>query len=85
MPNLENERSENAGAARERFVHLAEARTRKTIKDIRLIGNLSNRSNYSYDEKDVAKIFKALEEELRVTRQKFGASKASKKQVDFSL
>jgi hypothetical protein len=36
------------GESRERFVHLAESRTRKAIKDIRLIGNLSNKSNVSF-------------------------------------
>ena len=71
--------------ARERFISLAEARTRKAIKDIRLIGNLSNRSNYSYEMTDVSRIFKALEQELRDARLKFDASRGSGKQVDFSL
>ena len=39
--------------SRENFVRLAEARTRKTLKDIRLIGNLSNRSNYNFSEEDI--------------------------------
>jgi hypothetical protein len=77
--------NEGASAARERFVHLAQARTRKTIKDLRLIGNLSNRSNYSYDERDIAKIFKAIEDEVRANRLKFESARSSKKDIDFTL
>lgn len=70
--------------ARDRFVHLAEARTRKTIKMIRLIGNLSNTSNYSYTEQDVAKIFNTLDQELKAARRRFAEARPDKK-VDFSL
>lgn len=57
--------------SREKFVNLAEKRVTKAIKDLRLIGNLSNKSNYSYDEKDVKKIIGALESEIKNLRQKF--------------
>ena len=36
--------------SRERFVDLAQKRVNKTVNDIRLIGNLSNKTNYSYTE-----------------------------------
>ena len=42
---------------RKKFVELAEARVNRTVKDIRLIGNLSNRGSYEYSEKDVREIF----------------------------
>ena len=71
--------------ARERFVHLAEARTVKAIKIIRLIGNLSNTSNYSYTDEDVAKIFGALENELKVVRRRFTERRRPDKTIDFSL
>jgi len=35
---------------RENFVRLAEGRVNRALKDIRLIGNLSNRSAYSYSD-----------------------------------
>jgi hypothetical protein len=73
------------GESRERFVHLAESRTKKAIKDIRLIGNLSNRSNYSYTEEDVAKIFKALESELRAARKRFADSSRSSASIEFKI
>ena len=58
---------------REKFVRLATARVNKAIKAIQVIGNLSNRSNYSYDQADVEKIFRALTAEIKTCRQKFEA------------
>ncbi len=57
--------------AREKFVSLAEKRVTKAIKDLRLIGNLSNKSNYSYNEKDVKKIIGVLDSEIKKIKQKF--------------
>jgi len=44
------------------FKRLATKRVNNAIKHIRLIGNLSNRSNYSYSDKQVRAIFAALKE-----------------------
>ena len=46
---------------REKFVRMAEARTIKIISMVRLLGNCSNRLAYEYSEKDVNKIFNAIE------------------------
>lgn len=59
---------------RERFVSLAEARTDRALNAIRLLGNLSNRSNYDYSDADVAKIIKALEAEMRTLKARFAES-----------
>lgn len=59
---------------RERFVSLAEARTEKAIRAMRLIGNLSDKRNYSYSPSDVKQIVAALERELRSIRVRFGES-----------
>ena len=48
----------------ERFVRLAEARVNKIIKMVRLLGNLSWSSNYSYTQRQVEQIFTALQTEL---------------------
>ena len=58
---------------RDKFVSIAEKRVTKTIKDIRLIGNLSNKNNYAYDEKDVKKIITALEDEVKNLKARFAA------------
>ena len=55
----------------QRFKRVAEARTNKIIESIRLLGNWSNRSNYSYSEEDVKKIFSAIESELKVAKQRY--------------
>jgi hypothetical protein len=64
---------------REKFKKLASSRVSGALKAIQLIGNLSNRSNYDYSDEDVAKIFKALQDELSACRKRFEL--ASKKQV----
>ncbi|WIW95466.1 hypothetical protein [Altererythrobacter rubellus] len=56
---------------REKFVRLAESRVNKALKDIQLIGNLSNRSAYDFDEKDLRKIFGALQKALEGARTRF--------------
>jgi len=56
---------------RARFVRLAESRVNSALRTLRLIGNLSNRGNYTYTEKDVAKIFNTLERELKNARARF--------------
>lgn len=58
---------------REKFVELAEKRVTRTIKDLRLIGNLSNKNNYAYTESDVQKIVNALEQEVKNLKAKFSA------------
>jgi hypothetical protein len=69
---------------REKFVELAQKRVVRAIKDIRLIGNLANRSNYQYDAGDVEKIVRALDFELKMLRRRFEVGGA-KDIVEFSL
>lgn len=57
---------------RAKFVKLAEMRVNRAIKDIRLIGNLSNRGAYTYSEDDVRKIFRVLQKELDGAKTRFG-------------
>lgn len=56
---------------RDKFKSLAENRTNSAIKQIRLIGNLSNKSSYSYEEKDVLKIYNALSSEIKAMKERF--------------
>ncbi len=56
---------------RGKFVQLAERRVGNAIKQIRLIGNLSNKGNYSYNPKDVDKIVTALNREVRAMKSRF--------------
>lgn len=57
---------------REKFVKLAEQRVNRALREIRLIGNLSNRSAYSSTDEDVKKIFRVIQKELDAARSRFG-------------
>jgi hypothetical protein len=70
---------------REKFVNLAKNRVSKAMKDIQLIGNLSNRSNYDYTAEDVAKIMKALSDEISACRKKFDVSLKRQSKPTFEL
>ena len=72
------------GSNRERFIELAEKRVIKEIKSVRLVGNLSNRSNYSYSEDDARKIIKALESEIRNLKKRF-SDESNPKEISFKL
>ena len=56
---------------REKFIRLAEQRVNRSLNDIRLIGNLSNRNAYSFTDEDVKKIFKAIQKELDQAKARF--------------
>ena len=60
---------------REKFVSLANSRVNKALKDIQLIGNLSNRSNYDYTADDVNQIFKALNKAIQDCKNRFDETK----------
>ncbi|MCH4242457.1 MAG: hypothetical protein LKF81_11240 [Prevotella sp.] len=66
---------------REKFVRLAENRTNRIIDQIELLGNLSNTSAYEYSEKDVDKMFKAIENALSDSKKRYSKqnSKESRK------
>ena len=61
---------------RSKFVELAEARVNKTLKDMQLIGNLSNRSAYEFTDTDIKKIFGALQKGLENAKARFSQSSA---------
>lgn len=65
---------------RAKFVQLAESRVNRAIKDIRLIGNLSNRSAYAYGEEDIRKIFKALQKEMDSAKSRFGGESEAREE-----
>lgn len=64
-------------ANRAKFKELAEKRVTRALKHIKLIGNLSNRSNYSYTDADVKKIHNVLKEAVAEMKARFDAKGAS--------
>lgn len=63
----------------ENFKRLAENRTNKIIDMLHLLGNLSNKSNYSYSEEQVESIFSAIEQELKIQKSRFAAKQEIKR------
>jgi hypothetical protein len=55
----------------QRFKRIAEKRTNDIMRRIRLLGNCSNRSAYDYTDQQVAKIFAAIDKEVREARARF--------------
>lgn len=70
--------------SRKKFVELAEKRVTRTLKDIKLVGNLSNRSNYSYTPEDAEKIIKTLRKAVEDLKGKF-ERKGDDSDVTFKL
>ncbi|MHA1116663.1 MAG: hypothetical protein ACTSRR_09295 [Candidatus Heimdallarchaeaceae archaeon] len=55
----------------DRFKRIATKRTRRILNDLRLLGNCSNRNNYSYTDDEVRKIFSTIEKELKRVKALF--------------
>lgn len=71
-------------AKRDKFVELAVKRVTRAIKDMRLVGNLSNRSAYEYSDDDAKKIVRALQKEVDTVKARFSEN-GSGSDADFSL
>ena len=54
-----------------KFIELSEKRMPKTIKAIKLIGNLSNKFHYEYSEEQVKKLINSLKTSLKHIKNKF--------------
>lgn len=61
------------------FKRLATNRTNNAIRNIRLLGNLSNRHNYSYTEDDFKRIFGMIENEVKLAKSRFLVALSKKK------
>ena len=66
-----------------KFRRLANARVNKTLAEIDKIGNLANKSTYSYTDEQIEKIFSVLAERVESTKAKF--KKEEKTEETFSL
>ena len=55
----------------ERFKRLSERRVTNVLRSLKILGNLSNTSNYKYSADEVEKIFKAIQSQVDNTHRKF--------------
>jgi len=67
----------------ERFRRLAESRGNRLIREISLLGNLSNRKNYSYTDEEVSRLFAPIVEELNHVKALFDGDSPTTKKVRF--
>lgn len=84
MDGMQSEPNEIAADMKhQKFRELAERRTNKALDAIRLIGNLSNRQTYRYEDDEVRKIVKALKDAVSDVESRF--SKPSGRGGEFKL
>lgn len=57
-----------------KFKDLAEKRVNKALDAIRLVGNLSNRQTYAFDDAQVRKIVKALRDAVSEVESRFSSN-----------
>jgi hypothetical protein len=76
--------SSGESGKREKFIALAESRTKNAIKAIRVIAKLGNKNAYRYDDSDVKKIANALNREIEALKARMSSS-GGKDAVDFKL
>ncbi len=63
----------------QKFKELAEKRVNNAIKQLELIGNLSNKNSYEYTEEEVKKIVNTLKAEVRSIENRFNESMSGRK------
>jgi len=67
-----------AESKEEKFRRVASRRTVKVLETLRLLGNCSNKGNYSYTDADVNKIFNEIIKEVKRSRTLFEKSNKHK-------
>jgi hypothetical protein len=78
------DRTATKATKREKFVELAQNRTKNAIKAIRVIAKLGNKNAYDFTESDVNKIAKAFTREIDLMKTRM-SSNGGKESVDFTL
>jgi len=68
----------------EKFERLAQKRVSEVMNRLRLIGNLSDKRNYSFTGEHIKEMFDAIESELRVAKSRF-KSDTAEGQSEFSF
>ncbi|PIY93899.1 MAG: hypothetical protein COY68_05065 [Candidatus Levybacteria bacterium CG_4_10_14_0_8_um_filter_35_23] len=56
---------------KQRFKRLGNKRVNNVLNQLRILGNLFNKSYYDYNDNDINKIFRAVEHQLKITKGKF--------------
>jgi hypothetical protein len=54
-----------------RFQRLAAKRTTEVLDRLRILGNCSDSRSYAYNEEEIDKIFRAIEEQVKIVKAQF--------------
>ena len=82
--NLSNKKVKKERKTKEgRFKDVAGRRVHNILNQMRLLRNCANKSNYSYTDEQVNKIFRAIDEEWKHVKSEFNKKKSKNK--GFSL
>lgn len=76
--------TDGGGDRRAKFVRLAEKRVGNALRAVRLIGNLSNRAAYDFEDTDIKKIASALTKEVDSMQRRFSDTPVKNK-IEFKL
>lgn len=68
----EDSETENANETpAEKFIRIGQKRVNNILKQLDVLGQLSNRRTYSYTEEQTEKMFAVIEKELQEVKEKF--------------
>tara|TARA_Y100000590_G_C15196087_1_gene816857 strand:- start:33 stop:257 length:225 start_codon:yes stop_codon:yes gene_type:complete len=70
---------ENKESGHDKFKRLAMSRTNGVLKNLRSLAKLSNSRRYDYNKDDIDKIFKAIHNDLKISRAMFDKNLNNKK------
>ncbi len=73
---MKPEKVKNRESREERFKRIASRRVQELLEKIRLLGNCSEKTNYSYNQDQVRKIFRTIEEELKRVKSLYNNPKS---------
>jgi ribosomal protein L7/L12 len=82
--NKADGKTNSKASKRDKFVEIAQARTKNAIKAIRIIGKLGNKNAYEFTDTDVKKIAQALNREVEAMKNRMSQT-GGKETVDFTL
>ena len=84
ITQLKPKAKKGTATKRDKFVELAEKRTKNAIKAIRVLAKLGNKNAYDYSGDDVKRIAGALSKEVDALKARM-SSNGGKEAVDFKL
>ena len=79
MFNKNNKKPKVSESREGRFKRIASRRVQEILSKLRLLGNCSEKANYSYDTEQVRKIFSTIDNELKRIRALYNKSKSKDK------